>query len=155
MKSLKIKKADFDNRKHLIFVETSKGMMSLPYKKLSLPPTRENPIQEIFPDKELANLAVTYILKDGSENSVPSDAFLDYNCDLDYLRSLELHKLTLEALAVLSRSGLSKREVSRRLNTSMAQLLRLLDTTNTRKTIDQMIRLLAILGARVEIKVAS
>jgi predicted XRE-type DNA-binding protein len=155
MNSLKIKKTYFDNRKHLIWVETSRGAMSLPFKKLTLKPTRENPIQEIYSDKELGNLAVTYILLDGSEDSIPSDAFLDYNCDPTYLRTIELHKLTIEANKALERSGLSKREVSRRLNTSMSQLLRLLDASNTKKTIDQMFKLLAILGAKVEIKVAS
>ncbi|MBP9708892.1 MAG: XRE family transcriptional regulator [Oligoflexales bacterium] len=99
---------------------------------------------------------MTYILLDGREDSIPSDAFLDYNCDPTYLRTIiELHKLTIEANKALERSGLSKREVSRRLNTSMSQLLRLLDAINTKKTIDQMFDLLAILGAKVEIKVAS
>ena len=155
MTSLKIKKASFDNRKHLLIIETIKGSMSIPYPKLSLKPTKLNPIQSIFPDKELGNLAITYILKDGSEESVPLDAFLDHNKDPEYIRLIELHKLTIEGLKALKHAGLSKRELCRRLNTSMAQLQRLLDPTNTKKSIDQMIILLSILGVRVDIRIAS
>ncbi len=155
MKSLKIRKVGFNNRKHIIFIETVKGLFSLPYVKLSLQPTRDNPIEKIFADKELENFAVSYILKDGSEDSVPVDAFLDHNADPDYIRQIELHKLTNESLAALARSGTSKREICRRLGTSMSQLQRLFDPANSQKSIDQMIRLLTVLGTRVEIKVAS
>jgi predicted XRE-type DNA-binding protein len=155
MKSLKVKKASFDNRKHLVCIETVQGVLSLPYAKLSARPTKENPITKIFADKELGNLAVSYILKDGTEDSIPVDAFLDHNADPDYIRHIELHKLTNEAITALERSGLSKREVCRRLGTSMSQLQRLFDPANSQKTIDQMIRLLTVLGTKVEIRVAS
>jgi len=47
-------------------------------------------------------------------------------------------------------SGLSKHEVVRRLKTSPSQLYRLLDPTNDRKSIDEMLRLLSVLGYTVE-----
>ena len=46
---------------------------------------------------------------------------------------------------------MSKREVIRRLNTSPAQLYRLLDTTNHTKSVDAMISLLGVLGMSVEL----
>jgi len=46
-------------------------------------------------------------------------------------------------------SHLSKHEVVRRLKISPSQLYRLLDPTNYRKSIDEMLRLLTVLGCRV------
>jgi hypothetical protein len=50
-------------------------------------------------------------------------------------------------------SPLSKREIIRRLGTSAAQLYRLMDQTNYRKSIDQLLRLLHILDCDVELVV--
>lgn len=153
MKSLKIKRAAVDNRKHLIYAETVKGTFSLPFGKLSRKISPENPIETIFSDSELGNVALTYILKDGSEDSIPIDAFLDHNQDPDYFIALELHKLTVEALKAFKKNSLAKREICRRLETSMSQLQRLFDPSNTNKSVDQMMRLIYVLGCRVHIEV--
>ncbi len=58
------------------------------------------------------------------------------------MRNLTLYKLTLKARKLLKESKLPKRELARRLATSPAQIYRLLDPTNYKKTIDQMVRLL-------------
>jgi predicted XRE-type DNA-binding protein len=50
-------------------------------------------------------------------------------------------------------SPLSKREIIRRLGTSAAQLYRLMDQTNYRKSIDQLLRLLHILDCDVDLVV--
>lgn len=55
------------------------------------------------------------------------------------------YRLTLEAQKQAAKSPLSKRAIVRRLGTSAAQLYRLLDQTNYRKSVDQ---LLALLQAR-------
>jgi hypothetical protein len=103
-------------------------------------------------DSELAYLAVTYCLSSGKEGSVHLDAFLDYNRDPDFLRNVALHKLTVDALKLVRNSGLSKHELIRRLKTSPSQLYRLLDTANYKKSVDEMLRLLAVLGYRVDMK---
>ena len=105
-------------------------------------------------DKELTSQAITFKLQDGTVDSVPLDAFLDFNKDPEYLRSIELYNLTLKAEELLEESGISKREITRRMGTSMSQLNRLLDTTNYQKSIDQMMKLLTILGATVSVEVA-
>ena len=51
------------------------------------------------------------------------------------------------------RSKLSRREIIRRLGTSPAQLYRLLDQTNYRKSVDQMLSLLAALDCDVDLVV--
>lgn len=78
------------------------------------------------------------------------DAFLEYNRDPDFLRQAALHQLTVEAIRLVEKKSLSKHEIVRRLNTSPSQLYRLLDSSNSSKSIDEMVRLLAVLGYRLE-----
>jgi len=59
-----------------------------------------------------------------------------------------------EARKCMDSSRLSKREVIRRLGTSASQLYRLLDPTNNRKSLRQLMSLLAVLGYVVDIDVA-
>jgi hypothetical protein len=146
---VKIKKVAVNNNKKALEIETSKGKLPLPFAKLRLAPTAENPVEEIFVDAEVARQAVTYRLASGAEDSVPLDAFLDYNRDPDYLRKMTLYSLTLKALELVRRSSLSKREIARKLKTSPAQLYRLLDPANYKKSVDQMMRLAAGLGYEV------
>jgi hypothetical protein len=95
------------------------------------------------------------MLKDGQEDSVPIEAFWEYNRDPDFMREIELYKLTTKAISLLKASNLSKRFICRKMGTSLSQLSRLLDPKNQKKTIDQMLRLITILGAEFEIKVAA
>ncbi|MGE3152471.1 MAG: helix-turn-helix domain-containing protein [Nitrospiraceae bacterium] len=64
-----------------------------------------------------------------------------------------MHKLTDEAQRRTKVSPLSKREMIRRLGTSATQLYRLLDQTNYRKSIDQLLALLHILDCDVDVLV--
>jgi hypothetical protein len=59
--------------------------------------------------------------------------------------------LTLEAQKRIAESPLSKREIMRRLGTSAAQLYRLLDQTNYRKSVDQVLALLQVLNCEVDL----
>lgn len=150
---MKIKVVGANNRKKAIEIGTTKGSFSLPFSRLELKPTARNGIIEIYVDKELASKAVTYVLASGAEASVHVDAFLDYNRDPDFLRNAALHKLTVEAVKLMKKSSLSKQEVIRRLKTSPSQLYRLLDPANYSKSVDEMLRLLSVLGYRVEWRV--
>jgi hypothetical protein len=49
----------------------------------------------------------------------------------------------------------SKREIMRRLGTSAAQLYRLLDQTNYRKSVDQVLALLQVLNCEIDLVVRS
>ena len=59
----------------------------------------------------------------------------------------------LEAQKRVAKSPLSKREIVRRLGTSAAQLYRLLDQTNYRKSVDQLLALLQVLNCDVDLVV--
>jgi hypothetical protein len=141
-----IEKASVNKKRKTLEIDTAKGHFSLPFSKLSLPPTDENEIQKIHIDPELGNEGITYRLSNGDEDSVHVDAFLDYNKDPEYVARITLYNLTRTAINLVQVAQLSKREIARKLRTSPAQLYRLLDTTNYKKTIDQMIKLLAVLG---------
>lgn len=58
--------------------------------------------------------------------------------NLPYLRCMTLYKLTLEAQKPTERNRSSKQEMIRRSGASPAQLYRLLDQTNYRKSIDRL-----------------
>lgn len=147
---MKIRGVTINNRKKSIEIETRKGILNLPFARLRVKPTARNRITEIYVDPELGRKAVTYRLASGREDSVHLDAFLDYNRDPEFLRKITLHKLTLEAVKAMDASRLSKQEVIRRLKTSPSQLYRLLDPSNQRKSMDEMLRLLSVLGLNIE-----
>lgn len=150
---MKIKKVSLNNRKKAFEVTTRGESYLFPYARLEIPPSRENPITRVYVDKELDNEAFTYELESGDEGTVHIEHVLDYNRDPRYLRDLLLYKLTLEAQARVEASSLSKREIIRRLATSPAQFYRLLDQTNYKKSIDQLMTLLHILDCEVDLVV--
>lgn len=104
-------------------------------------------------DRELAREAFTYTLESGDEGSIHLEQVLEYNRDPAYLRDALVYQLTLEASRRIDRSGLSRRELARRLRTSASQLYRLLDPKNTKKSIDQLVSLLQVLDCSVELVV--
>ena len=61
--------------------------------------------------------------------------------------------MTLEAQQRLSASPLSRREIARRMGTSAAQVCRLFDQANTRKSVDEVLRLLGVLECEVQFSV--
>ncbi len=151
---MKIRRVDANNRKGQLEIKVYSGkMFPFPYSRLDPRPTSDNRIVDVYVDKEMGNEAVTYLLDSGEEGSVHIDHALEYNEDPKYLSELLAHKLTVEAQKRIQDSGLSRREVARRLNTSVPQLYRLLDPTNGRKTINQLVSLLHVLDCDVELVV--
>lgn len=155
MKTPKIKSVEANNRKKSLIIQTSKGEMTLPYSKLRTPPSSENKIVEIFPDREIKNEGITYQLEDGTEETVHVDVFLNFNKDPDYIRELALYDLTIQIQKQRSKLKVPISELSRRLNTSRSQIHRLLDQTNYKKTLDSMLDLACALGLDVEINCAA
>jgi hypothetical protein len=150
---VKIGSVAANNRRKGFEVKTDGGEFFFPYSRLRLEPTSSNRIREVFVDAELGGEAFTYVLEDAREDSVHMDAVLDYNQDPAYMRTLLLHRLTIEALNRIEKTPLSRREITRRLDTSATQLYRLLDPANTTKSLDGMIDLLHVLGCGVDIVV--
>ena len=148
---MKIRTVCADARKRQFVITTAKASYVLPYAMLPLSPTASDPIATVAPDEEIGGEGFTYRLRSGRENTVHLDAVLDYNRDPEYVREQILYRLSVRAADLVRDKHLSKRALSRRLKTSPAQIYRLLDPTCYHKTIDQMIRLLHVLGAKVHV----
>lgn len=150
---MKIRSVTRNNRKKVFEVRTSRKRLVFPFSKAEPLPTLQDPITELFVDKETGREAFTYVLHSGRSGTVHAEQVLEYNQDPTYLRDLLLYRLTLEAQKRIEASPLSKREIVRRLGTSAAQLYRLLDQTNYRKSVDQVLALLQVLNCDVDLVV--
>lgn len=150
---MKIRAVAGNNRKKVFEVTTSSRTLIFPYAKLDPQPTVQDPLEQVFVDQELNREGFTYILTSGREGTVHIEQVLEYNQDPGYLRDALLYKLTIEAQQRVQASPLSKRELIRRLGTSATQFYRLLDQTNYRKTIDQLLFLLHVLDCDVDLVV--
>jgi hypothetical protein len=148
---MKIRSVRLNNRKKTFEVQTYSKSLPFPYAKADPRPTRDDPVVQAVVDKELAREGFVYTLESGREGTVHIEQVLEYNQDPAYLRDLLLYKLTLEAQARVEASALSKREIIRRLGTSATQFYRLLDQTNYRKSVDQVLNLLHVLDCNVDL----
>ncbi len=121
--------------------------------KLEIRSTSDDPVVRAVVDAEIGREGFSYALASGKEGTVHIDRVLEYNQDPQYLRDRLLYRLTLEAQRRVARSRLSRREIIRRLGTSATQFYRLLDQTNYRKSIDQLLSLLHVLDCDVDLVV--
>lgn len=142
-----------NNRKRVFEVKTATRTLAFPYAKVDPEPTAEDPLERVVVDHELDREGFTYVLASGREGTVHLEQVLEYNQDPGYLRDALLYRLTIEAQKRVQASPLSKREIIRRLGTSATQFYRLLDQTNYRKTIDQLLSLLHVLDCDVDLVV--
>ena len=151
---MKMRSVTSNNRRNEFTVVTRSGATYVfPYSEADPQPSSDDRIEEVFVDKELGNEAFTYVLESGAEGSVHIEQVLEYNEDPKYLAELLIYKLTLEAQEGVEESGLSMRQIAKRLKTSVPQLYRLLDTANTRKSMSQLVALLHVLNCDVDLVV--
>ena len=147
---MKISTVTHNNHKKAFEVTTPGGSFLFPYVKAEPVPSTDDRIIEVYIDEELGREGFTFVLESGREGTLHIEQVLEYNKDPKYLRDLLLYKLTIEAQKRTEASPLSKREIIRRLGTSAAQFYRLLDQTNYRKSLDQVLSLLHVLDCDVD-----
>jgi len=150
---MRIRSVSANNRRKAFEVRTSTRVFTFPYAKADPRPTSADAIGDLFVDPELGGEAFTYVLESGREGCVHIDQVLEYNQDPRYLRDALLYKLTIEAQKRVAESPLAKREIIRRLGTSASQFYRLLDQSNYRKSVDQLLSLLHLLDCDVDLVV--
>ena len=150
---MKIRSVLFNNKRKGFDARVSGKTYVFPYAKAGPSPTSDDPVIRVYVDKELGGEGFTYELQSGKTGTVHVEQVLEYNRDPNYLRDLMLYKLTLEAQRRIADSPLSKREIVRRLGTSATQLYRLLDQTNYKKSLDQLVSLLQLLECDVDLVV--
>jgi hypothetical protein len=150
---MKIRSVRFNNKRKSFEANASGKKYVFPYVKARPSPTSDDPVIRVYVDKELGGEGFTYELQSGKTGTVHVEQVLEYNRDPNYLRDFMLYKLTLEAQRRIADSPLSKREIIRRLGTSATQLYRLLDQTNYKKSLDQLVSLLQLLECDVDLVV--
>jgi len=149
---MKIGSVKANNRRKAFEVTVAGKRVVFPFAQLEVPPTADDPIAKVYVDRELGAEGFTYVLNSGREGTVHVEEVLEYNQDPGHLRDLLLYRLTLEAQKRIAATRLAKREIIRRLGTS-PQLYRLLDQTNYRKSVDQLLRRLQVLDCDVQLVV--
>ena len=147
---MKIRKVTANNRRKAFEVSTASNVFPFPYAICRPEPTAEDPVERVYPDPDAGREAFTYVLGSGAEGTIHIDHVLEYNRDPGYLKDQTLYKLTLAARERVEKSDLSTREIIRRLGTSASQFYRLLDQTNHRKSIGQLLALLELLDCEVD-----
>ncbi|MHC4923395.1 MAG: helix-turn-helix domain-containing protein [Planctomycetota bacterium] len=150
---MKIRSVKSHAHRRAFVVETARDCLEFPWSQAGCAPTSDDPVVTIAPDPELGNEAFTYRLASGAEGTVHLDHVLHFVGEPDYQRRQLLYALSCEAQDALAASDRSKRSIARQLGTSLAQVSRLFDPANTKKSLDQMVRLLTALGRRVNLHV--
>ena len=148
---MKIRAVAANNRRKAFEVRLGSRLLPFPYSQADPRPSSTDTVRELGVDQEVGREAFWYELASGAKGYVHVEQVLEYNRDPSYVRDQLLYRLTLEAQRQTAKSPLAKREIIRRLGTSAAQFYRLLDQTNYRKSIDQMLELLQVLNCRVEV----
>ena len=120
---MKIRSVKHNNRRKTFEIRTFDRDLRFPYSKLDPRPSADDPLREVYVDKELGSEGFTYVLKSGKSGTVHIEQVLEYDQDPSYLRDSLLYKLTLEAQKRVEKSALSKREIIRRLGTSAGAVL--------------------------------
>jgi hypothetical protein len=150
---VKIRSVRADPRRRAFAVGISRGVLEFPWTEVDPVPSAADPVVEVAPDPELGREGFTFRLASGAEGTVHIDHVLRFVRDPDYQRRELLYALTNEVRDALAASRRTKRSVARQMGTSLAQVARLLDPADSRKSVDQMVRLLAALGRRLEVHV--
>jgi len=147
---VKIRSVSVNRRRKAVNIKTSSQAYPFSFSRLDPAPTVDDEIVECGVDAELAREAFWYRLRSGRTGTVHVEQVLEANADPRHMRDMLLYKLTIEAQERVAATPLSKRELARRLNTSLTQLYRLLDQTNYRKSVDQVLALLRVLDCDVD-----
>lgn len=117
---MKIRAVKVNNHKKAFAVKTYKRVYDFPFARLAVKPSKGDPIARVYVDEEIGKEAFTYVLRSGREGTIHIDHVLEYNQDPSYMRDLLLYQLTVEAGERVKQSGISKRELIRRMGTSRA-----------------------------------
>ena len=142
-----------NNHKRVFEVRLDDGDFDFPFALCEVRPTPDDPVTRVYVDAETGGLGFIYHLASGAEDGILGDSVRIHNRDPDLMADLQLHMISCVAQDCFKESGLAKREVMRRLKTSAAQLYRLLDQTNYKKSMKQVVSLIYALGYDVSFEV--
>lgn len=142
-----------NEHKRIFVVELDDRTLAFPYVRADPRPTRIDRVFSVTVHVDIAHRGFSYVLASGRRGRVHLDQIFEYNEDPHFLRDLLLYRLTVEARRRLAASDLSRRDILRRLKTSPAQLSRILDASNYRTSLDQVVSLLQALDCEIDVVV--
>ncbi|OFZ81320.1 MAG: hypothetical protein A2583_10355 [Bdellovibrionales bacterium RIFOXYD1_FULL_53_11] len=143
MKHRKFKNIAFDNKKRVFNLEYNTGLRIMcPYFALGI----KGKVIEAAPDPEVGGHSFYFILDNGKKDYVPFDQPLHIVQNPEYVKERTLFQMTKRLNEFIRQEGVSKRELARRLSTSLSQVARLLDTTNYKKELSRLIEIAAMLN---------
>lgn len=147
MRHKRFKKVALNNKKRVFHLEYTSGLkIECPYSALRI----RNKVVEAGPDKESGKHSFYFILENGRKEFVPFDQPLHIVQNPEYVKQNTLYEVTKQINEFVEREKVSKRELARRLGTSLSQLSRLLDTSNYEKELSRLIELAAVLNYEFE-----
>lgn len=147
MKHKKFRKVRLDNKKRVFHLEyTSRLKVECPYSSLGI----RGKVIEAAPDPETGHHSFYFVLENGKKNYVPFDQPLHIIQNPEYVKERTLYEMTKRLNEFIRKAGVPKRELARRLGTSMSQFARLLDTTNYKKELLRLVEIAAMLNYEFE-----
>ncbi len=152
---MKIKRVLAHEKKKAFIVQAGAKSYEVPFSSFSTAPTKRDPLIFVTVDADLGGLGFTFRLRSGREQTMLLEQVLDMHHDPEVARKRTLYELTCLAQDTAQRSKLTKRALSRRLSCTPTHLYRLLDQTFYGKTIDQMVKLLSVLGVELTWKASA
>jgi len=150
---MKTRSVAFNNRRKDFTVRLRTSSCRYPYSRLDAQPGPGDHVVAAAVDPEIGREGFSYTFASGAEGTVHVEQVLDDNKGPRYLRDVLLYELTLAAQQRMRTSPLSRREIARRMGTSAAQVCRLFDQTNTRKSVDEVLKLQGVLECEVQLSV--
>jgi hypothetical protein len=142
-----------DYRARAFIVHLGPRKLLYPFALLSPQPSIKDRFVRSFGDEKLGQQAIWYVLQSGKQGFLSAEQVLTFYREPSDVKALVLWQLTLAAIEHLKQTGLSRRQILRRMRTSAAQLDRILDASNVHKTVDSVLALLEVLGYEVEVTV--
>jgi len=150
---VKVLRVAADHRRKAFVVQLRGQEYPFPFAVCTPRPSPKDRVLDVWVDTEVGKQGFTYRLVSGAEGTVLADHVLHYNRDPHYLADVVLYELTVQAKQRLEDTGWNIRDLARRLHTSPTQLYRLLDTTNYRKSMRQILSLLCLMDCEVSLRV--
>jgi len=136
---VKVLRVAADHRRKAFVVQLRGQEYPFPFAVCTPRPSPKDRVLDVWVDTEVGKQGFTYRLVSGAEGTVLADHVL--------------YELTVQAKQRLEDTGWNIRDLARRLHTSPTQLYRLLDTTNYRKSMRQILSLLCLMDCEVSLRV--
>jgi hypothetical protein len=143
-----------DYRARAFVVQFGQRKLLYPFALLTPRPSTKDRYIRSFGDEKLGQQAIWYVLQSGKQGCLTAEQVLSFFYrEPSDVKGDVLWALTMAAINHIKNTSLSRRQILRRMHTSSAQLDRILDASNVRKTVDGVLALLDVLGCEVEVTV--